>query len=178
MGSTIWHITQSLDGFIAGPDDDMSWMDGGASTMPPLAKQVLDGVGAILGGRRWYDGAVAHHNGTAGIYGGAWHGPVFVVTHRALEADDVTAVPGPITDALATVRASASGKDVVILGAATATQALEAGELDDIVVHIAPVLLGAGTRLIEALPSPVRLELDTVNRTDQLVDLLYRVVRS
>ena len=85
MGAVLWHVTMSLDGFIAGPDDAMEWaLEHGAASA--LADQVMQATGAILAGRRWYDIATRRYGGRSGIYGGAWTGPVFVLTHRPPEA--------------------------------------------------------------------------------------------
>ena len=81
MNKVLWHITMSLDGFIAGPDDTMDWAFDASSGGNELADEIRRGTGAILAGRRWYDVATAKYDGVAGIYGGAWSGPVFVLTH-------------------------------------------------------------------------------------------------
>jgi hypothetical protein len=86
MRNVIWHVTMSLDGFIAGPNDSMDWVvaqwsDGGEKTRDidvqrsAVADEVLQAAGAILGGRRWYDVAVRKFDGYDGIYGGQWKGP-------------------------------------------------------------------------------------------------------
>nr|MDQ3822653.1 dihydrofolate reductase family protein [Actinomycetota bacterium] len=119
MSTVIWHTTMSLDGFIAGPDDSMDWaleVEGPNA----IADEVRDATGAILAGRRWYDLASERWDGTGGIYGGTWSGPVFVLTHRVDDApDDPTAtfVSEPIPDAVARAREAAGGKRVGILGA-------------------------------------------------------------
>ena len=93
MSKVIWHITMSLDGFIAGPDDSMDWVvgewsDDGTNTRDievdrsSMADEVFHSAGAILGGRRWYDVAERLYDGVDGIYGGQWQAPVFVLTHR------------------------------------------------------------------------------------------------
>ena len=103
VSSVIWHVTMSLDGFIAGRDDSMDWVvaqwsDGGESTRDidvqrsAVADEVLQSAGAILGGRRWYDVAVDKFDGYEGIYGGQWTGPVFVLTHRPPDADHLPAI--------------------------------------------------------------------------------------
>jgi hypothetical protein len=77
----------SLDGFIAGPDDAMDWVfEYGEPS--PVVQEIIDSTGAILRGRRWYDVATARHHGRQGIYGGAWTGPVFVLTHRPPDVSD------------------------------------------------------------------------------------------
>jgi hypothetical protein len=79
--SVICHHTMSVDGFIAGPDDSMEWVFsyGEATT---LADGTMGRIGAILAGRRWYELALERWDGVDGIYGGAYEGPVFVLTHR------------------------------------------------------------------------------------------------
>jgi hypothetical protein len=82
MSKTTWHITMSLDGFIAGPDHSMDWAFGHGDAPNSIADSVRAGTGAILAGRAWHDVAMERYDGVAGIYGGAWSGPVFVLTHR------------------------------------------------------------------------------------------------
>jgi dihydrofolate reductase len=192
MSKVIWHITMSLDGFIAGPDDSMDWAVGewseqGTATRDievdrsPIADEVLRSAGAILGGRRWYDAAERLHDGVAGVYGGQWHGPVFVLTHRPpLDTTEgtVTFVSTPLSQAVATARAAANGKNIIIFGANLAQQCVREGLLDEIVIHLAPVLLGDGIRLFAATDSqPVVLERTTVATSGQITDLRFQVPR-
>jgi dihydrofolate reductase len=175
MTTIMWHITMSVDGFIAGPDDSMDWAFRGWEPSP-LADELRDGTGAILGGRRWYDVAEAKYNGLAGIYGGEWSGPVFVLTHRPEDgpADPaVTFLSGSLDDAVATTRKAAAGKNVEIFGANVAQQCLEAGLLDEIIIHLAPVLLGDGVRLYGPPGATQRVELD-----GRLTDLRFAVPKS
>jgi dihydrofolate reductase len=192
VSKVIWHITMSLDGFIAGPDDSMDWVvgewsDDGANTRDievdrsTMADEVLHSAGAILGGRRWYDVAERLYDGVDGIYGGQWQGPVFVLTHRPPNdtADDrVTFVSTSLADAVATARAAANGKNVVIFGANLAQQCLGEGLLDEIVIHLAPVLLGDGVRLFGASDSKsVALRRTTSAESGQITDLRFSVVK-
>jgi dihydrofolate reductase len=192
VSKVIWHITMSLDGFIAGPDDSMDWVvgewsDDGANTRDieversSVADEVLGSAGAILGGRRWFDVAERSHDGVDGIYGGQWQGPVFVLTHRQPDgmADDrVTFVSTSVAEAVATARAAANGKNVVIFGANLAQQCLGEGLLDEIVIHLAPVLLGDGVRLFGASDSkPVALRRTTLAESGQITDLRFSVVK-
>src|SRR5262249_7797924 len=108
-GKVIWHATMSLDGFLTGPDDAMEWVfeyEGPNA----VVDEVIRTTGAILAGRRWHDLAIVRWNGSKGIYGGAWSGPVFVITHRPTEgAHDpaVTFVSDSLNEAVATARAAA-----------------------------------------------------------------------
>jgi len=190
MSNVIWHITMSLDGFIAGPDHSMDWAvrewsDDGTNTRDievdrsAIADEVLRSAGAILGGRTWYDVAQRFYEGVNGIYGGEWRGPVFVLTHRPPEeaADEsATFLSVPLADAVATAGAAANGKNVVIFGANLALQCLREGLLDEIVIHLAPVLLGAGVRLYESIDTdPIVVTRTEVAVTGQLTDLRFRV---
>src|SRR3954467_9002401 len=138
MSSVIWHITMSLDGFIAGPNDSMDWAvrewsHDGANTRDievdrgATAEEVLRSAGAILGGRRWYDVAQRQYDGVDGIYGGEWRGPVFVLSHRPPDEaahPSVRFLSVPLFEAAAMAREAANGKDVVVFGANLAQQCL------------------------------------------------------
>ena len=193
MSDVIWHVTMSLDGFIAGPDDSMDWVvaqwsDVGENTRDievqksAVADDVLQNAGAILGGRRWYDVAIRKFDGYDGIYGGQWNGPVFVLTHRPPDADHhpaITFLSEDLSDAVATAANAADGKAVILFGANLAVQCLGAGLLDEIVIHLVPVLLGAGVRLIDTLNfGPVALARTLVASSGQITDLRFAVRRS
>ena len=173
MTDVIWHTMMSLDGFIAGPDDAMEWARE-LDAPVPLASETRDHIGAIVAGRRWHDLAAERWDGRQGIYGGKWDGPVFVLTHRPATSDDpgITFVTDGIEAALVAAQEAAGGRAVGIFGADTARQYLEKGLIDEIVVHVAPVLLGDGVRFHHAPGAePIRLEGD-------VADLRYRVRRS
>jgi dihydrofolate reductase len=191
VSKVIWHVTMSLDGFIAGPNDSMDWVvsewsDDGTTTRDvevdrsSLAVEVLQSAGAILGGRRWWDVAERLYDGVNGIYGGQWQGPVFVLTHRPPDetADDtVTFVSTTISEAVAAARTAASGKNVVIFGANLAQQCLREGLLDEIVIHLAPVLLGDGIRLFTASDGkPVAIRRTALAESRQITDLRFSVL--
>ncbi|HZG49829.1 MAG TPA: dihydrofolate reductase family protein [Thermoleophilaceae bacterium] len=178
MTKTIWHITMSLDGFIAGPGDSMDWAFE-SSEPSAIADEVRRGTGAILAGRRWYDVARAKYDGVTGIYGGAWSGPVFVLTHRPDDAPDdlaVTFLSGGLAEAHAAACAAAGHGHVEIFGANTAQQCLDAGLVDEIVIHLAPLLLGDGVRLYGRPGAErVRLERTELVASGQLTDLRFSV---
>jgi dihydrofolate reductase len=179
-GKVVWHVTMSLDGFIAGPDDAMEWAFERDETPSRVADEVM-ATGAILAGRRWYDVATSRYAGREGIYGGAWTGPVFVLTHRLPDAPHdpgITFLSDGIEGAVATARAAAEGKNLEVFGATTAQQCLDADLLDEIVVHLAPLLLGDGVRFYGG-PGVGRVDLErtTVAESGQLTDLRFRVVK-
>jgi dihydrofolate reductase len=176
----LWHVTMSLDGFIAGPDDAMDWALDYSPAPNPAVEEVIQTTGAILAGRRWYDVATSRYGGRAGIYGGAWTGPVFVLTHR-LDHDvsdpGITLLSGDVTDAVATALAAAEGGKVGIFGANTARQCLAAGLIDELFVHLAPVLLADGVHLYGG-PGSGRVDLEPISvaRSGQVTDLRFRVL--
>lgn len=177
--SVICHHTMSLDGFIAGPEDSMDWVFRyGAATS--LAEETMERIGAILAGRRWYDLAIERWNGVDGIYGGRYEGSVFVLTHRPPDDADprIRFVSEGIEQAVEAVQDAAGEKDVGIFGASLSRQCLGAGLLDEIVIHLAPVLLGGGVRLFGGEVDG-RIELDrvSVGEAERLTDLRFRVVR-
>jgi dihydrofolate reductase len=175
----ICHHTMSLDGYIAGPDDSIDWAFAfGEPTS--LADETMNRIGAILAGRRWYDLAIERWDGVEGIYHGAYEGPVFVLTHRppAESADPrIEFVTEGIERAVATAQAAAGDKDVGIFGPTLSRQCLQAGLLDELVIHLAPVLLGDGIRLYGG-ESDRQIDLQRVSLGEgrQLTDLQFRVL--
>src|SRR5438477_12879303 len=181
MGKVLWHTMMSLDGFIAGPNDDMQWafdVDGGPSQ---TIEEVLRSTGALLVGRRTQD---VEDRLRPGFYGGAFRGPFFVLRHDPpSEPPVVKGVTGQFIDvgieeAVRLAKAAADGGDVVVLGANVARQCLEAGLLDEIIVHVAPVLVGDGIRLFER-PAAMAVRLDPISsrQEGQTTVLRYAVRR-
>jgi dihydrofolate reductase len=176
--AVVWHVTMSLDGFIAGPDDAMEWVfDYFSEESSPTAGEVIESTGAIIMGRRTYEVEDRYRHG---IYGGAWTGPYFVLTHEPPEVVPSwmtgTFIDEDIEAAVARATEVAGGKNVGILGANLARQCLEHGLLDEIIIHLAPVLLGDGVRLF-AVPGGQRVRLEPVQvaRTGKLTDLRFGV---
>jgi dihydrofolate reductase len=178
MSTVLWHITMSLDGFIAPRDDSTEWMFGFGSA-GPVGREVMERTGAILAGRRGFDQGTQSGSGSRAIYGGAWSGPVFVLTHRPGETTgDVTFLSGSVEEAVATVKDAAGAKDVGVFGANLAAQCISAGLVDEIFVHQVPILLGEGVRLFSVTGSPpVKLRKTRCDSAGQITDLAYEVLR-
>lgn len=148
MARLIFSATCSLDGYLAGPDGDMSWLTEHLQAPNPQADRLLADTGSLLVGRRTYDGDDPNR-GTdrEGAFGGQYDGPVVVLTHRPPEPspEGITFVTD-LEAAVATAREAAGTRTYVnVLGADVGQQCLRAGLLDDILVFFAPVLLGGGT---------------------------------
>ena len=162
MARLIYSAAASLDGYIAGPGGDMSWLAAFAGEPNPAADRLLADVGALLVGRRTHDGDDPNRGTDAeGAFGGQYDGPAVVLTHRP----PPTTPPGvtfatDLATAVALARDAAGERSVTILGADVAAQCLDAGVLDEVFVLVVPVLLGDGTPLFPRRPGtpPVHLE--------------------
>ena len=150
MATVLYSATASLDGYIAGPGGDMSWLTEHLTGASPTAERVLGKVGAILAGNTTFGGDDPNR-GTdkEGAFGGRYHGPVFVLTHRppAQPPAGVTFVDD-LHSAVAQAKEAAGDGYVNVLGANVAEQCLQADLLDEILILIAPVLLGDGVRIL------------------------------
>ncbi|SFW76027.1 dihydrofolate reductase family protein [Amycolatopsis australiensis] len=155
MAKFLYHITMSLDGFVAAPGDDMTWLSGLRPGPNPVVERVLGEIGAVLMGHRTYAPATTAEGR---VYGGRWTGPVFVVTRDAAPSDGFILL-GDLGEAAAAAAAAAGDGYVAVLGATTARRCLEAGLLDEVLVHVAPVLLGDGVRLFDH-PGGTRIRLE------------------
>ena len=178
-GRVVWSATMSLDGFIAGRDDAMGWVFDHSGPNPAV-DEVIRRTGAVLAGRRSYDvGRRGERPEVEEAFGGGWSGAQFVLTHRSHDPDAAnTFLSGDVRDAVALALAAAEGKDLNIIGADVARQCLAAGLIDEIIVVVAPVLLGDGVRLVDRLDeAPVELELLAASRAGDVTTLRFRVLR-
>ena len=178
-GNVVVQAAMSLDGFIAGPGHAMDWVF--EYTAPDEFPEIVQATGAMLSGRHCYDVGQRDAGTPSGeAYGGAWHGPSFVLTHRPPPdaGPGVTFLSGDITAAVATARAAAAGKDLVVLGANVAAQCLRRGLIDEIFVFVLPVLLGGGTPLYAAADAGrVNLEPISSTQSGSVTALRYKVLR-
>lgn len=168
----------SLDGFIAGPGGDMSWLTEHVGGPNPVADDLVSKIGALLIGARSFHGDDPNR-GTdkEGAFGGAWTGPQFVLTHRP----PTDSVPGvtfidDLHRGLTAAKAAAGDRYVNIIGADVAAQCLTADLLDEILVFIAPVLLGDGTRLFHR-PGGAHIRLDQLTVAPTPIPTLWLKIR-
>jgi dihydrofolate reductase len=185
-------MTMSVDGYVVGPDDsvDAPMGDGGFRLFnrldrrndPGPSGQVVSesmATRAVISGRRTFEHAGQwngdHHDGV----------PIFILTHEVPSEPP----PGSVRyvtdarDAAAQARAAAGDADVLAMGAGAAQALLRVGELDEMELHVVPVLLGRGRPLFDDLPR-VDLELvrrlttgDEVEPAQRVMHLRYRVRR-
>jgi dihydrofolate reductase len=188
MGPVEVNISMSVDGFITGPNEKGAGLgEGGESlhfwfTRDSQGPQLLDDAlfatsGAVVTSRKVYDGTEGW--GESGFY----RMPVFVLTHRphdvVVKAETTfTFITDGIESAIAQARAAAGAKKVHIMGGATVVQqALNAELVDSIHLHVAPVILGAGTRLYDNLTAPITLERTEIVESRYATHLRFRVVK-
>ncbi len=191
MGTVIYEISTSLDGFTTAADPTMEEPMGvggqqlfGWASGPDEAGQRLlvasgQRTGASIAGRRTYDTSIAYWG--ADGPGGDLRTPTFVVSHTV--PDDVpeggvyTFVGSPL-EAVAAAQQAAGDRSVDVFSSSIGNELLQAGAVDEIHLYVAPVLFGAGTPLFQSLPRHVQLEQLGVEQTAKATYLRYRVVSS
>ena len=172
MSSTRVFIAASLDGFIAGPQDELDWLPSGDVAVDDTFTPFFAQIGAILMGRRTYD-VVSGFDGDW-PYGDT---PVLVATSEPLEAgvESVRSISGTVAELVEAARAAAGERDVYVDGGALIRSALDADLIDEIAVTIVPVVLGSGVPLFAGAAQRHRLELiDSRSIGGDLVELSYR----
>ena len=151
MAKVLYSVTMSVDGFITGPDGDMQWMRPYLGPNPEI-DELITQIGSLLVGRRSHDGDDPHKGdpGEGQAFGGGWSGPMYVVTHLPPDNPEpgVTYVD-QFPKALALAKDAAGDGYVNVMGASIAKQCIEAGELDEVLLIYAPIMLGDGTRLFD-----------------------------
>jgi dihydrofolate reductase len=161
-------LAMSLDGFIAGEGDDLSWLpdppyEDMGSPEALTYEQFIADVGALLMGRGTYD--VVRGFDVEWPWG---ERPVLVASRRALDAEappTVRRVEGPIEELVAEARRAASGRDVYVDGGILVRQAVAAGLVDEMTIGIAPVALGSGHPLFAGLEERSRWTITEVHRS-------------
>ena len=142
LGKVVVNRAMSLDGFIAGPDNAMGWILEFFKEDP--FPEVMQATGAMLVGRSTYEVGKRMSDEDTDYDGG----PVFVLTHQPPNEPEqgVTFLTCDLAEAVATAGAAAGGKNLEILGADLASQCLQRGLVDEVLVYVLPVLLGDGVR--------------------------------
>jgi dihydrofolate reductase len=194
MGKVISGISMSLDGFVTGPNVTREqqlgdggqilhrWLDEPDPRDTELLAAMHQDVGAVLMGRLSYD--LAEGDGGWGDGGPAGPAPCFVLTHNPPPLETVRApsvftfVTDGIHSAVELAKAAAGDKAVGVHGGSAAQQCFAVGLLDEIQVHLAPVLLGTGTRLFEHLGGQIQLKRTKVVDTLHATHLRFEVIRA
>jgi dihydrofolate reductase len=177
FGLASWRERHGLSGGETGPDDD-------------ILRESVDATGAVVMGRRMFSGGEGPWEDDPVADG--WWGddppfrvPVFVLTHHARETVEkqggtsFTFVTDSLEAAVAQARAAAGDKNVAVAGGANVVQqSLRAGLLDELQIHVAPVLLGEGARLFDDLgQQQIELEVTSVVQSPAVAHLRYLVAK-
>jgi len=203
MGKVVFNMTMSLDGFVAGPNDNpenglgdggealFNWYSNGdteirvsegtpvlkvSAQSAEILKEALSSYGAGVWGRKTFDIA------------GAWSGhppesPCFIVTHRVpqqwvYEGSPFVFVTDGVESAIRQAKQAAGDKDVVVSTASILQQCLNLRLMDEIHVDVAPLLLGNGVRLFDHLKiEPTELETIRVVNAPDVIHLAFRLVK-
>ena len=180
MSATVLYMSMSLDGFIAGPNEGPDnglgdgghrlheWFSAGADAGGKAVSGRLAGVNGQVVDEFMATGAVVAGRGTfepAGGWGGDHHDgvPIFVLARHEPAIDisqwPLVAYVNDVTSAMTRAKEAAGDRNVLVHGAGTAQLALAAGVLDELELHVIPVLFGQGRRLFEGL-APDQIELE------------------
>jgi dihydrofolate reductase len=190
MARVICDMSASLDGYVTGPNDSREnpfgdgagmlhdWMfDAATEDDRAILQDMLDGVGAVVMGRKSFD--KNEGDGGWGDAGPVGDTPCFVVTHDEPTKpypDVFTFVTDGVASAIEQAKQVAREKVVGLHGATVMQQALPLGLVEEIRVHVVPVLLGSGTPLFASLSSAIGLERTRVRVTPAATHLEFRVL--
>jgi dihydrofolate reductase len=193
MGRVVFDTSMSLDGFMTGPNSraDEPLGDGGerlhewAFAQDDPSRAYLQGLvasaGAVIAGRTTYEQSLPWWGADGPT--GPVRTPLFVVTHEAPATSPdggvYTFVTDGIESALAQAQAEAGDRAVSVMGGATiGQQFIAAGLVDEIQIHLVPVLFGGGTRMFENLgEGPLQLEPVEVIDTPLATHIRFRVLK-
>jgi dihydrofolate reductase len=184
-------MSLSLDGYVTGPNDSREnpfgdgagmlhdWMfDAATDEDRAMLQAMLDGCGAVVMGRTSFE--KNEGDGGWGDAGPVGDTPCFVVTHHKPTASYpsvFTFVTDGVASAIEQAKAAAGDKVVGLHGATIMQQALPLGLVDEIRVHVIPVLLGGGTPLFGTLDASITLERTRAQATPAATHIGFRVVR-
>jgi dihydrofolate reductase len=179
MAKVIIHATVTLDGFMADTKGGVDWASGFPSAYEDstVVNKVTDEIGAIIGG------ANKTHTIEEGEipYGDTLKVPVYLMTHEAhepIEKDGVTYnfVVNDIAEAVEAAKAAAGDKYVSLLGGSISRQCLKLGLVDEIQLHVVPLLLGDGISLFGGLGERIKLERIETAAYASETHMRYRIV--
>jgi dihydrofolate reductase len=200
MAATVLYMSMSLDGFIAGPNESMEnglgdrgerlheWVPMGDDPGPQLLAGRQSGANGQVIDEFMSTGAVVAGRGTfepAGGWGGDHHDgvPIWIYSRREPGIDisqwPLVTYVDDVETAMSEAKRAAGDKNVMVHGAAVAQLALAAGALDELEIHVVPVLLGRGRRLFDNMsPEHIELERTRVLEGDGgVTHMHYRVKR-
>jgi dihydrofolate reductase len=197
MTKVIADISMSLDGLVTGPDPDIEYglgrggealhawaLESSSEVDAEVLREAVEATGAVVMGRRLFDFVDGPHGWSDDLGYGARHAaapPVFVVTHRAPGAVRLGprfSFTADIESAIRQARVAAGPKDVFVMGGGDVVrQSVRLGLADELRIHLAPVILGAGTPLFPG-GSPCRLIQRSVRVSSTATHLTYELTNA
>jgi dihydrofolate reductase len=183
MGKVVGGMTFSLDGFVSDSHGDVSrlYPDLGELRQTEMLQEEIRTTGAVVMGRNSYN--MGDPDSFADHY--EYQVPIFVLTHHVPEkkpketqALTVTFVTEGVESGIAQAKATAGDKNVILIGASTNQQCINAGLCDELHIGIMPVLLGGGLRFFEQMDiAQITLEKIRVFEAGARTDIWFRVIK-
>ena len=191
MGKVVYDISMSLDGFVSGAnvrleaglgDDGERLHDWGFKSTDPRNRKITEGwvnTGAVIVGRKTYDLSIQYWGADGPIY--KPRVPVIVLSHSVpddVPAGSVYTFVDSVDVAFEKAQQAAGDKDIGVQGPDTARQLIQRGLVDEIFIHLVPVLFGSGTRLFEQSEGEhTSLEIAEVIQTAEAIHMRFRLVK-
>jgi len=191
MGKVVYDISMSLDGYVSGAnvrpeaglgDGGERLHDWGFHSTDPRNRQLVEAwvhTGAVIVGRRTYDLSIPYWGADGPIYTGRV--PVIVLSHSVpddVPEHSVYTFVDSVEAAFEKAQQAAGDKVIGVQGPNTAQQFIQRGLVDEISIHLVPVLFGSGIRLLERLNGEhILLETVGVIETAEAIHLRFRVVK-
>ena len=191
MGKVVYDISMSLDGFVSGAnvrleaglgEDGERLHDWGFKSTDPRNRKIMEGwvnTGAVIVGRKTYDLSIQYWGADGPIYKARV--PVIVLSHSVpndVPEGSVYTFVDSVEAAFEKAQQAAGDKDIGVQGPDTARQLIQRGLVDEIFIHLVPVLFGSGTRLFEQSDGEhTSLEIIEVIQTAEAIHMRFRVVK-
>jgi dihydrofolate reductase len=187
MSKVVADISMSLDGYVTGPSPEdiehlHGWVFDGTEVDAAVLRENVEATGAVVMGRRLFDMVDGPNGWSDDIGYGAWikaAPPIFVVTHQKPQKvrlkSQMTFMTDGVNAAITAARKAAGQRDVVVMGGADViSQSLTAGLVDELRIHLTPIILGGGTPLFKGGES-VPLVQSSVRVSQRATHLIYRL---
>ncbi len=176
MNKVILYIASSLDGYIAGQDDDISWLDKYNDVANGYG-EFFSTIGAVIVGRRTFE--IERKLG-----GGKTHRvPIFVLSHnppgQKPDRSDIVFTDGDIEEVLEKAKRLTKKNIWIMGGGIVAQQFLERGLIDEIRLTVVPIILGRGIRLFDRQSKEIALSVTEVKQYEKgLIELSYEITKA
>lgn len=170
MGAVRCYLAASMDGFIAGKDNDISWLPELTEHYQQQFQQMLDKTGVIVMGRTTYETVVG--------FGGEWpYGkiPMLILSRNTVEItkDWIQHRQGDIASIVEEAKSMANGKDVYIDGGSIVSQAIKAKVVDELILNVVPIVLTEGVSLFPHASDRLYFDVQSADHKDGMLSITY-----